>query len=310
MAVALCLAAIAHYWRIEKAKESATKATLTLKSGSSQGEVPDLEGYSKLQTILLPLNYRAALYRSTVSSLGLATGRFVIFDRAKQPVVKLDTLEGVKDPWTQVYDFAGRNGLPNYATGGYPVYTRQLSGDGKPDLIVGQFSGGNQCCTTATIIELGKTSPQIIGQINDLNGWPFQGLEVRQVKGPGWQLIAHRLYGTSCGAGTDSADVVRVYSFGASGFADHTSEFEGYLESVLKSEVAQWKQSKMRTIGLLQTITAQYSVLGFSQQAQKFFQSNSSPFDNQWEAAGTNPHDCSADLTSFGTPPASSNSTP
>jgi hypothetical protein len=295
--VVILFIALAHHWQPGNLRDVASSAEeFILKATGIRGEPPNIVGYDKLKSYWLPHYYRAALYRSTDVSLGLAPGRFVIYDRSNHPQLVLNTLEGLKEYWTQVYDFAGRNGLPDFSTGGHPVYTRDLSADGSPDLIVGQFSGGDQCCTIATVIQLGKESVETLGRIEGLQGWPFQGLEIHRIKGPAWQLIVHRSYGTACGAGGDGADVLSVYNFVNGQYVDRTSSFAAYLIGVLRRELAQWSHENVRTVGLLQTITAQYVSLGRGADAQKFFESNSAPFLPQWKAAGASPQSCMQDL--------------
>jgi hypothetical protein len=297
LVVVLLFIALEQDWQPANLKDVASTAEeYILKATGIRGEPPDIVGYDKVKTYSLPLSYRAALYRSTATSLGLATGRFVTYDRSNHPLLELNTFEGLKDTWTQVYDFAGRNGLPDLSTGGRPVYTRELSGRGNPDLVVGQFSGGDQCCTVITVIELTRDSVQTLGRFEGLEGWPFHGLEIHRIKGPVWQLIAHRTYGTACGGGSDGADILTVYDIVNGQYVDRTSAFPDYLAGVLRRELAQWTREKARTVGLLQTITAEYVALGRDAEAQKFFESNSGPFLSQWKAAGASPQSCQQDL--------------
>ena len=143
-------------------------------------------------------NYRAGLYRATPAPLIFAPGRLVIYDHANQPVFRLETLEGSKDSWSALYDFNGRHGLPAPGSRARASYTRDLTGNGVADVIVGQYSGGDHCCTVATILELGKDAVTPIGRIDGIDGLPFEGLEVRKLsKGASWQCIAHRPYVTS-----------------------------------------------------------------------------------------------------------------
>ena len=88
--------------------------------------------------------------------------------------------------------------FPSRASRAHPSYTRDLTGKGLPDIIMGQYSGGEHCCTVATILELGKDAVTPIGRIDGIDGMPFEGLEVRKlIKGADWQCIAHRPIMTS-----------------------------------------------------------------------------------------------------------------
>src|SRR5208337_3694410 len=121
------------------------------------------------------------LYRVTPTPLIFAPGRLVIYDLADKPVFKLETLEGSKDPWSALYDFNGRHGLPVPGNRVHSSYTRSLTGNGVQDVIVGQYSGGSHCCTVATILELGQDAVTPIGHIDGIDGLPFEGLEVRKL---------------------------------------------------------------------------------------------------------------------------------
>ena len=89
-------------------------------------------------------------------AVGFRPGSIVVYDQADHPVFKMDTLEGSKDTWSALYDFNGHHGLSAAGGRGRPSYTRDLSGNGVGDVMVGRYSGGEHCCTVATILELGK----------------------------------------------------------------------------------------------------------------------------------------------------------
>jgi hypothetical protein len=58
----------------------------------------------------------------------------------------------------------GRSGTPLFADG-----TCDLTGDGEPDLIIEEFSGGAHCCTTYHVVQLGAT-PRMLATIDAGNG--------------------------------------------------------------------------------------------------------------------------------------------
>ncbi len=197
--VLLAVLAVQRRWDPADLKDVASSAEdFLLTPGGVGGEVPDIAGYERLKTYRLG-DYRAALYRAAPAPLVFAPGRIVVYDHADHPVFKLDTLEGSKDAWSALYDFNGHQGLPTAGGRERPSYTRDLSGNGVADIIIGQYSGGEHCCTVATILELGKGAATPIGRIDGIDGLPFEGLEVRKlIKGAGWQCVAHRPYMTAC----------------------------------------------------------------------------------------------------------------
>jgi len=75
------------------------------------GKLPEIAGFERVKTYPLG-RYRAGLYRASPAPLIFAPGLFVIYNHESQPLLKLETLEGSRAPWTMLYDFAGRLGLP------------------------------------------------------------------------------------------------------------------------------------------------------------------------------------------------------
>jgi hypothetical protein len=65
-----------------------------------------------------------------------------------------------------------------------------VTGDGKPDLVVSAFSGGTDCCLTYYIFELGPTEFRIIDVINALHDDPATQHFVRLEPG-GLQIVVH-----------------------------------------------------------------------------------------------------------------------
>jgi hypothetical protein len=256
------------------------------------GQVPDIAGYERLKAFRLG-NYRAGLYRATPVSLVFAPGRLVLYNHADQPVFNLETLEGSTDPWSALYDFTGRHGLPVLGSRGRSSYARDLTGNGVPDVIVGQYSGGSHCCTVATILELGKDAVTPIGRIDGIDGRPFEGLEVRKLnKGASWQCIAHRPYMTACGTHFDAADVLAVYAFSEGRFQDQTAKFGNYLQEVLRQNLAKWRQGKNRSMDLLQTIAVDYAVVGQKEVGKRFFALNLSQLMPSLQSHNVDPNAC------------------
>jgi hypothetical protein len=292
-AVVLAVLAVQRRWNPADLKDVATSAEdFLLTTTGMRGEVPNIPGYEKLKTYRLE-RYRAALYRSSPAPLVFAPGRFVIYNRDNQPVFKLETLEGSKDSWTALYDFAGRHGLPVPGSRARPEYTRNLTGNDVLDVIVGQYSGGDHCCTLATVLELGSAAVTVLGRIDGLDGMPFEGLEVRKLdKDASYEFVAHRPYMTACGPHTDAADVVAIFDYVNGRYTDQTARFADYLGNVLHQDLSKWKQEKARTLELLQTIAASYAVLGEKDQGKRFFAMNLNPFLPNLKQRGVDPNAC------------------
>jgi hypothetical protein len=289
----LAVLAVQHKWNPASLQGVASSAEdFILTTTGIGGQVPDIAGYERLKTFALG-KYRAGLYRATPAPLVFAPGRFVVYDHEDQPVFKLETLEGSKDPWSAVYDFSGRHGLPVPGSRGRSSYTRDLSGKGIPDVIVGQYSGGGHCCTVATILELGKDAVTPIGRIDGIDGLPFEGLDVRKLhKGTNWQCIAHRPYMTACGSHYDAADVLAVYAFIGDHFQDQTVNFGDYLQEVLRQNLAKWRQEKSHTMDLLQTVAVDYAVVGQKDAGKRFFALNVTQLMPSLQTHNVDPNAC------------------
>jgi hypothetical protein len=291
-AVLLAVLAVQRRWNPASLSDVASSAKDFIMTTTGIGEVPDLAGYERLKTFRLG-SYRAGLYRANPAPLVFAPGRLVIYDHMDQPVYRLDTLEGSRDSWSSLYDFNGRHGLTVSGIRGRPSYTRDLTGDGVPDIIVGQYSGGNHCCTVATILELDKDAVIPIGRIDGIDGLPFEGLEVRKLnKGANWQCIAHRPYQTTCGNHYDAADVLAVYAFTGGRFQDQTVTFGDYLQDVLRQDLAKWRQDKNRSMDLLQTVAVDYAVVGQKDAGKRFFALNLSQLMPSLENHNVDPNAC------------------
>lgn len=298
--VVLTILAIQRKWQPASLKDAASSAEeFILTATRIRGQVPEIVGFEKVKTFRLP-HYRAGLYRLSPAPLIFAPGRFVIYDRDNQPVFKMETLEGSKESWTVLYDFAGRSGLPVPGRGARPVYTRSLTGHGEPDMVIGQYSGGDHCCTTATVVELGKEAVKVLARIEGLDGLPFEGLELRKIgNDPAWEIVAHRPYRTLCGSHQDAADVLAVYAYADGQYTDQTTRFGNFLESVLRQNLTKWSREKARSLELLQTLAVDYAVLGQRDEGKRFFATNLPLFLPGLQKMDVDPNACFEDLASL-----------
>ena len=291
--VLLAVIALQRKWNPADLKDVANSAEdFILTTTGIGGQVPDIAGYELLKTFRLG-DYRAGLYRATPAPLIFAQGRLVIYDHADRPVYKFETLEGSKDPWTSLYDFNGRHGLPAPGTRARSSYFQDLSGNGVPDIIVGQYSGGDHCCSTVTILELGKDAVTPVGRISGIDGLPFDGLEVRKLtKGKTWQCVAHRPYPTICGTHFDAADVLTVYALADGSFQDQTANFGDFFQDVLRQDLAKWRQEKNHNMELLQTVAVDFAVVGQKEAAKRFFALNLSQLMPSLQNHNVDPNAC------------------
>lgn len=288
-------------WKPSSLKEAASSAEqYVLGNGGARGAYPEIPGFERINTFTLDRQYRAALYRSNSVSLGFAPGRLVIYNDDNQTAYQVDTLEGAREAWTALYDFAGRRGLPAQNARPRPAYLRDLSGDHKPELVVGLYSGGNRCCTTVNVVEVEKNSLKVVGHIDGLKGWPFEGLEIRRIgRGSIRVLVVHRPQVTACGSREDAADVISVYSFSGGQYVDETGKFNDFLQGALRENLARWSREKDPSLSLLQTLAAQYAVLGQPDRGKIFFGQNLARFLPQMKQQGFDGPACRDDVNSL-----------
>lgn len=297
LAGVLVLATIAVHrrWQLASLKEIASSAEeFILNTTGLRGQIPEIAGYERVKTFNLD-KYRAALYRASPAPLIFASGLFVVYDGDNKPVYKLETLEGSKEPWTVLYDFSAITGSRSRRRR-QPVYTYPLIGTKVPYALVGQYSGGDHCCSTATVLELGDRV-SVVGRIDRLDGLPLEGLELRRVdEDAAWEFIAHRPYRTICGSHEDAADVPAVYDYVDGRYSDQTARHISFLQDVLRRNLDKWSKEKDRTLRLLHTLSVNYAVLGQREQGKRFFAMNLPPLVPDLGKRGVDPNACLEDV--------------
>ena len=297
--VVFAVLAIQARWQLASLQDVESSAGEFIMATTGIGQVPEITGYERVKTFRLG-NYRAGLYRTSPAPQLFAPGRLVIYNPQNRPVFKLDTLEGSKEPWTTLYDFAGRRGLSVPGSRARPSYSRDLAGNREADVVTGQYSGGDHCCSIVTIVELGKESAKVLGRIEGLDGLPFEGLEfLRPDNNRPWEIIAHRAYGALCGGRDDAADIVSIYAFTDGQYTDQTSSSASFLKNTLKQNLEKWSHENVRTLGLLQTLVVNYAVLGQRDQAKRFFATNLGQFLSKLQKDQLNPNTCVDDVENF-----------
>ena len=295
--VVLLILGIQQKWQPASLKDVASSAEeFILETTGIRGQIADIQGYEKVKTFRLG-RYRAALYRATPAPAIFTGGLFVVYNQDDHPAFELETLEGSKDSWTELYDFSSRHSRPWPGSRTRPEYTRNLTGNGNPDIIVGQYSGGDHCCTTATVVELAKDTANVLSRIDGLVGSPFDGLELRKAeKGPAWEIIAHRPMATSCGSEEEAADILSIYSYDDGQYTDQTPQFRNIVEAILRQNLAKWQQEETRSLQLLQTLAVNYALLGQRDEARRFVSSNLPKFAQEFQKKSVDPRDCQDDL--------------
>ncbi len=298
--ILLVFLAVHQRWQPASLKEAASSAEdFILTTTGLGGEIPEIAGFEKVKTYRLG-RYRAALYRVSPAPVLFAPGRFFIYDPGNKVAFRLETLEGSKDAWTTLYDFAGRNGLGVPGTRARPNYTRNLTGNPELDIVIGQYSGGDHCCTTATVLELGKQTVQVLGQIDGLDGVPFEGLTIRKIdKDPDWEFIAHRPYRTFCGGHDDAADVLSIFDFADGRYVDQTANHADFFQAALQENLKTWAKEKERSIQLLQTVAVNYAALGRRDEGKRFFAMSLPELLPALKKKGVDPNACIEDFESL-----------
>jgi hypothetical protein len=108
--------------------------------------------------------------------------------------------------------------------------------------------------------------------------------------------VAHRPYRTICGGHAEAADVLSIYAFVNGQYVDTTNQYADYLRSILRQNMAKWRQENSPSLGLLQTLAVEFAQLGQKEEGKRFFAMNFNPFLLHLQQRGIDPNACLEDL--------------
>ena len=220
--------------------------------------IPRLDGMEAVE-ILEVGALRAVVYRYASPPLVFTQGKFILYDQELGLLYEIDTLEGSRDPWTRLYDFS----QPRRGRQAVPLYAQDLNGDQVPEVILGQYSGGAYCCTTATIVSVGVPGVRNLGRIEGISGLPFEGLKARDLNGDGtWELIVQLPVPSSCVSPSKAPLLPAVYSYRNGQFTRASKDFADYFERILRQHLREWRLRRNQSVQILIHTAILHSVLG------------------------------------------------
>ena len=254
--------------------------------------VPRLDGMEAVE-ILEVGALRAVVYRYTSPPLIFTQGKFILYDQELGLLYEIDTLEGSRDPWTRLYDFSqlrrGRQAVP--------LYAQDLNGDQVPEVILGQYSGGAYCCTTATIMSVGVPGVRNLGQIEGISGLPFEALEARDLNGDGtWELIVQLPVPTFCVSSSNTPLLPAVYTYRDGQFTRASKDFADYFEPLLRQHLREWRLRRNRSVQILIHTAILHSVLGRGGEGRTFFEENLKDVSEELARVGVSRQACENDV--------------
>ncbi len=157
---------------------------------------------------------------------------------------------------------------------------------------VGGLGDGQQ-----TVLGEPDADGEAVGHVEALDGFPFDGLELRKVaKEPAWEIVAHRGYQTLC---SGSVDLPAVYAYAGGQYTEQNARSAEYLKSTLEQDLARWSRQKSRSMQLLQTLAAEYAMVGQRDEGERFFNLNLPPFLPELEKSGVDSGACQEDVASL-----------
>ena len=295
LAATILLAVLA----LQKLSESPTEPSSSgaetgeLSSASADGfRIPRLDGMEAVE-ILEVGTLRGVVYRYISPPLVFTQGKFILYDQELGLLYEIDTLEGSRDPWTRLYDFS----QPRRDRRPVPLYARDLNGDQVPEVILGQYSGGAYCCTTATIMSVGVPGVRHLGRIEGISGLPFEGLEARDLNGDGvWELIVQVPLSVSCVSPSKAPLLPTVYAYRDGQFTRASADFSDYFERVLRQHLREWRLRRNRTVSILIHTSLLHSVLGRGGEGRTFFEENLKDVLGELEMVGVSRQACENDV--------------
>jgi hypothetical protein len=101
---------------------------------------------------------------------------------------------------------------------------------------------------------------------------------------------------TTCGDQAEPAEVLSIYAFVNGQYVDDTGQYADYLASILRQNLTKWGQEKSLSLGLLQSVAAQFAQLGREDEGKRFFAMNFNRFLPNLQQRGVDPNVCLDDL--------------
>ena len=256
--------------------------------------LPVLDGMEAVKVFDLG-SYRAALYRYATPPLVFTQGKFVVYDQRYRAMYETDTLEGTREPWTRLYDFAARGGR-----GERPVYLQDLNGDGAPEIVLGQFSGGGFCCTTVTVLTLHPSGVEMIGMVENIAGVPLENVHVRDVDRDGVrELLVEVALPPLCGSPRNAPHQPVAYTFPDGEAVEGKAQSDLNYRQILALRRSLWRRRANRTLHLLLNISVNYALLGDQEDAMDFFDREIGLVKGELEAVGVGQDACREELKDF-----------
>ena len=298
LSIILAMVTLGFFLGVRKLTELAPPDSNSISTGAGSASdgpptLPVPDGMEAVEVFDLG-TYRAVLYRYASPPLVFTQGKFVLYDERYRSLYETDTLEGTREPWTRLYNFAGRG------REGRPVYLWDLNRDGAPEIVLGQFSGGGFCCTTATVLTLHESGIEIIGMVENIAGVPLENVHVRDVDRDGVrELLVELSLPPLCGSPRSAPHRPVAYTLLDGEAVEGKAQSDLYYRQILALRGSLWRRRANRTLHLLFNISVNYALLGDQEEAMEFFDRQIGQVRGELEAVGFGQDACREELKDF-----------